>query len=494
MNRLALHLFRLFLIAVALGLFGWLFVQTYAPSGQLTISRASGERSPSVSRPLPDTRTEAPYQDASGRTFQPIVGDPTYVTLEPPGAFDAVDVEVMYKASEAPLIELGLLSDATSESYFLQPLENRLLDELDWPQLREGNVVLYDRHGTYASLADFLVDEPPLKEIASYYYRFDRPYVISGYTPSSELRTLDVSLRGEHTFQTYLENESLDLSVSLMDMNRTLGADPVSVLVFNRAGELVASKALEDDGNVSADGQGSAMRTMSLGGRLLDGVYTVVLKANRDVFFRRLTTRQQKLTFVNQVFVGDEVGYLDGVRSTTLYSEAKNLAFETQHAEGVQELRVANVPVVVDQPFVQVKQRVRAEGVVDLTIPKGDVLVRGAGHYAFSRAMYFNPDPVRVEWNTDFDALGVNYVIATYQSPEVEGDLVTTHAKFDLTNAPKLLGAWKFTISIPGANDHGESVDLASMRFHLSRPSMTLGDVWRRGWKKVGRTLGLIDL
>ena len=512
MNRVVFHLFRLLLLAAAVSLFVFLGWKEFAPTGTLTLRAQTGEPSPFFSRFLPDTRTEEIYLDVNGSSFVPIVGDPAYLTLTPPSDFDEVEFELTYKNKNLPMVELGILTDEEADAYRLKPLENQLLDELDWPSRREGDVVLYDRHERYETLADFLVAPPPLEEIAAYHYRFDRPFSILRYTPhapperppvrqshsggtssgrAGELRTLDLTLRGEHELLTYIERERLNFTFDYMDMNRTLGEDPVTILVFDSAGELVAGKTNEDDGNTGAGGEGSDMRNLHVEAELQDGVYKIILKVNRDIFFRRITTSQQKLTFLNQLFLGDEVGYQPAPRQVSFITEAKNMSFETQHAEGVQEAAVAGASVSVEEPFLAVRHRVRAPGIVSATVPKGDLLIRGAGHYAFSREMYFNPDPVRLEWNTDLDALGINYVIATYMPPETEGDLVRARASFFTEGVPKIRGAWKFALSLPGVYDVGESIDVVSVKAVLRREPMSLGDLTSRTWKKLCRTLGL---
>jgi hypothetical protein len=376
-----------------------------------------------------------------------------------------------------------------TDSYALLPLQNKILDELDWCELHENGIALYDRNCVYDSIADFLVDTPESKEIATYHYQIERPYKIAGYVPSLSYKTLNISLRGEHEFVTYVQNEPLNFIFKFMDMNRTLGADTLEVLVFDTNGNVVASKFAEDDGNESADGVGSSMKSISISERLQNGVYKIILKTNRDVFFREIETTQSKMVFVNQIFIGDEVGYSPYPNPTSFVTDAKNMNFETQHAEGVQSVDVDGASVLVEEPFVQERHNVRSAGISTVIVPKGDLLIRGAGHYAFSREMYFNPDPARLEWNTDLDALGINYVITNYNEPIVDGDVVTANARFDLTRAPQVKDAWKFVISIPGIYDHLGSVDLSEVSAILRREPLSFSIVMDKIFGKIENIL-----
>ncbi|MBI2485295.1 hypothetical protein HYW18_04090 [Candidatus Uhrbacteria bacterium] len=485
MKTVVYRLYQGVLLAAAVGLVGFLLSRELVPTGTLTIQRETGKSSPFWSRPLPDERTEEVYVDEDGRSFQSVVGDPVYITLAPPTDFETVKVQVAYKPTELPVVEIGGLVNPESDAYTLKPLENKLLDALDWTERREGDVVLYDRTGVYASLADFLVNPPPLSEIATYHYRFDRPFRLSGYRPMSVPQTFSVSLRGAHEALTYISGEELRFTVAYTDMNRTQGEDPIELLVFNQSNELVAAKAIGDDGNVGSGGEGSALREVSVRAQVPDGVYKIIWKANRDIFIRRITTPQQKLVFLHQIFLGDEVGYREGVRATRVWTDAKNVSLETQHAEGVQEVTFGRMLVAVEEPFVQARVRVREANVVVADIPKGDILLRGAGHFALSAESFFNPEPLRLEWDTHLDARGINYVVATYTPPEERDGLVLAQATFDAQMLAKMRGAWKFALSLPGIYDTQGSLDVHSYKATLSRTPLTLATALRRIWQAV---------
>ncbi|MDA1038626.1 MAG: hypothetical protein O2877_02980 [bacterium] len=494
MSRIPFYLFRTILVLAAVGLFIFLGWKEYAPSGVLSISKNVSEPSPFLSRVLPDTRAEEIFIDRDGRALRSIVGEPVYFTLLTPREFNEVEVEVSFINEDAPIVELGALVNVEQENYHLLPLQNKLLDELSWEIQREGDVVLYDRHGKYKSIADFLVDAPSLNEIAVYHYPFVREFKIPGYQPVDTMQVVDVSIRGEHEFLTYIENEPLDFTFTYQDMNRALGEDIVTILVFDRDGELVASKAVGDDGDTSRGGRGSAQTNLHVGAELPTGVYKIILKVDRDIFFRKIETRQQKITFLNQLFIGDEVGYQVSPRSSTFYTETKSMMFETQHAEGVQNVVIAGVTVPVSEPFVPARHRVRAPGIVSATVPVGDLVVKGAGHYALSKEMFFNPDPVRLDWDTDLNALGINYVIATYESPEINGDLVKARAVFKTAGLSKVRKAYKFAFSLPGIYDYNGLIQLHETNVELRRDPLTLPSFMAKASNKIGRLLGVKEL
>ena len=135
--------------------------------------------------------------------------------------------------------------------------------------------------------------------MATYHYDLQQPLIIPDYVAANALTTTNVSLRGYHEYLTYIKNEPLLIQADLMDMNREAGDDPVELLVLDADGVLVANQLLEDDGVIEASNQGSAMRSVALvKNDLTEGVYKVILKADRDIFFRRLTTRQRYMTLL----------------------------------------------------------------------------------------------------------------------------------------------------------------------------------------------------
>ncbi|TAK03562.1 hypothetical protein EPO34_00145 [Patescibacteria group bacterium] len=443
--------FQLVIVAIPVAAFGWLLAQELVPSGTFVVNHAVGERSPFIDRLLPDARVP------DGRT---IVDEPVTFFAHPHRAFDVIDVDVRFRNQGAGIVELGALA-ADGRSYDLRPLENSLIDGSPWHRLDADDLVLLQRTPRYASIADFLVNLPPRHEIATSHFTLPTPYRIPGYRASDQTRVIDATLRGFHAFKTYVADETLAFSFAFMDMNRDEGADPVSVVVTDEGGKQVATTSIGDDGDVSALARPSSMRSLDLSvPGLPEGAYKVELRAGRDVFFRRITTTQQKLVFLNDVFLGDEVAYKEPARPVRFWTEAKHLSFSTTHAEAVQDLQIGSATVAIPAPYAKVDASVSEDGVVRVTAPVGDVLVEGDGHVAFSPESFFNPDPVRLDWNTDIDRLGVNFVIAAYESPRREGEWTVAHASFDARALAFEQGAWKFVFSVPGVKALGASVEV----------------------------------
>lgn len=457
------------LLLIPLVVFGWLTWQELVPTGVFVVTKSQTEPSPFIDRLLPDARVD-------GAT---ITGDPSFFFVHPHRGFDRVDAEIQFKNKGASIVEFGGLARPEPEVYDLQPLQNTLLDELDWHHLERDGISLYQREPQFDSIADFLTNLPPRDQVGTYHYTLKQPYRLEGYRPRFIQQSIDVSLRGSHVFKTYIKNEELSFVVDYMDMNRDEGADGLEIVVFNEGGEAVGDLLVADDGNTQGNELASGLKTTTLRiPALPEGVYKVEVRTTRDVFIRRIRTPQQKIVFLNNVFLGDEVGYQPTPRPVRFFTQAKRLAFQTRHAEGVQTVSVGNDALEIERAYERYVAEVEQDGVVPVFSPVADLLIHTDGHVAFSRQQYFNPDPIRLTFHTDLDRLGINYVIADYTPPEQQGEWTVARASFDTRVLYQEEGTWKFVFSIPGIVSQEASVEVGDITMHWHRPPFELSDVY----------------
>jgi len=475
------RLIQLLIVSVPVALFAWLLNQELVPTGTFVIRHEVADASPFVDRLLPDSRA-----DLAGN----ITDDPAFFFVHPHRAFDSVDAEIWFKNDSAPIVELGALGNVEAQAYDLHPLQNLMIDNLGWLRLEKDGKVLLQRTLAYRSIDDFLASPPPVSKVATYHADLGKPFVLDGYVPTSDTQSIAVSLRGSHELKTYVKDETLSYDLWYMDMNRDEGADPVTLVVTNADGVAVGDARASDDGDISASSQGSSMRHVAIRiPSLPEGAYKVQMQASRDVFWRTISTTQQKMVFLNTLFLGDEVGYKDVTAPITMWTEAKHLSFATRHVEGLQNVTVplsSGPPLAIDEPYKRFELDVKYPGVVAVSTERGDLEVTADGHVAFDWKMYFNPDPVRLTDQTNLDTLGVDYVYATYVSPKKVGDPDTTvgtgwyvaNATFDATKIVLDKGAWKFVFSVPGIRATGGTVSVKSINLTMRRQPFSLTDLY----------------
>lgn len=443
------------LIAAPFVVMGWLLNLwlVLSPLGVFAVEHEVGQASPFIDELKPETRVSDVSETEDGEKVQAIQADPVFFFLHPhrEDFFDQVVFDVWFQNNELPIVELGGLARVNSETYTLLPLHNRLIDESDWSRIDEEGLVLLQREKTYNSIEDFFANPPSRNDVAVYRTDFDVPYRLDGYQPTSATQTIDVSLRGHHEFKTYIRDETLFFTFSYMDMNRDEGDDVVQVTVFNENGQPVAEARAADDGNVSDDAvvdQGLKTLVLNAYG-LPEGVYKIVMNTTRDVFFRKILTSQQKIVFLNTLFIGDEIGYREPSKGATFYTESKRLRFQTRHAEGVQTVTTGDQSLEIAQPYEWYTLTFADEGLESVAVPTGDVEVVTEGKFAFSPSQYFNPDPVALNAYTTIGQLGVDYVLARYQSPRQEGDWLVATVPFVAWDLYEEDQTWKFSFSTP---------------------------------------------
>lgn len=444
-----------------------------------------GDASPFIDRLLPDTRALGPREGENG-TYQPIIAEPTYLSVHPPGEYETLTVELLFQNTAQPLVELGLVVNDDPIQYTLEPVQNLLVDGSSWERFDENGITLLQREQIYRSVADFLSDPPERQTIATYHYALEEPYRISAYSPAGQTTAVNVSLRGYHEYVTYVKNEPLMLQATFMDMNREYGEDVVELLVVNEAGEIVGSSQTEDDGEMEATSRGSSLRNAAIVlSDLPEGVYKVILKADRDIFFRMLSTRQRYVTFVGPIFLGDETGYRETPSAVSYVTDGKHLTFETYHADAAQEVAIGSGTLLLPEAQVRYAYDVTESGLVDVSASAGDFLFTGDGKVAFSAAQFFNPDPVKLNWNTDLDDLGINFIVAEYAPPVEEGDWLKATATFNLSDvsasesaAPASGGkqSLKLLLAAPGIATLQNEVQVHGYRLIFERPPLSRED------------------
>lgn len=456
-------------------------LQRLAPSGVFSVSAGTLERSPYINRILPQER--APESDLG--YYVSLIADPAYMAVHlPDDDFDSVEVSLTYQNHGQEIFELGALTDIYSQGYDLQPIENTLLNKSTWDAVRQGDRLLLQRTPEYSTIDDFLADPPSRARIATYHDDLSTSYREKNYQALGGTQTFDVSLRGYHKLVTYVKNETFDFAFSYMDMNRTTGADEGFVRVWNEAGEVVYEHRFTDDNNTTENQVSSGPTTLNVEGQGWDeGVYTIELSGTSDIFWRRVVTSQRYATFINRVYIGDDVGYLSAERATNFYTDAKHCAFETFHADSPRFVKLGGEMVDLPTSHDKVEHDVFEVGVVAGQTPVGDLKMTCEGLFAFSPDSFFSPYPTRLTVNTDLDARAIDFILATYAAPIVDAEgWSTAMATFNLDSIAKQDGAVTFILSAPGISGGDAAIDIADVALTFTREPLTMRTALAKVW------------
>lgn len=452
MNNRAL---RLLLWSVPIMVLMGLSWRYFSPLGERTVHYDMGDISPFVQRLLPDDRVGEVMMRA-GAAYVTLLDEPVYFSVTPPaGKFDELKLEVIFDPGGTPTFELGGLQDVAAQAFEFKPLANTLLEDSSWTRhdLADG-LAIFSRDPESLAYQTFLETPPDRATVATYRATFPTPYRAASYVPLDTPQTFAVSLRGSHELLTYIKNENFGFDVMYTDVNRTYGIDEGSVKVFDEQGNLMTEMTFKDDGNLYDNQIPSAQTWLRLSGRgWPEGVYRLVLSGTSDIMWRTITTDQRYLVVKNRVFLGDDVGYLPSPRATSLFTNADRVTLETQHQEGLQTVSLGGASVAVEQVGGKYVGYVGGNGVSEIRSPVGDIKITGEGKYAFSRASFFDPDPLALTAFTSLEDTQIEHVLAYLAPIEHIGDWRVATATFATSQLAKEHGAYKFTLSAPGIHD-----------------------------------------
>lgn len=422
-----------------------------------------------------------------------ILGDPVYFTLHTPRSFESAVLHFKYKNKSLdnllnPIIEVGPLVDKVSWRYDLRPVENKLIDSiaLVWDKMTAGDLILLQKNKQFASVNEFLdaLDEPgkvDLNKLAVYNYDLKTDYILNDYRASTRNLVIDKALRGSYQFYTYIDVENLDYTFEFVDINKNRDKDPVEVRLF-RDNELVETRQLEDDGDVTDDGVESAVRKLNF--EVADmgtGVYKMEVVANDDIVTKRIITKQNKLAFVNGIRLHDA-----GSKNITVFTDSKKIQSKTIYPNSLQTIKVGESDLAITETYKQfetvVTKALSSDKSVKIVLEKDGVYLNGNGVFSFSREALLNPRIKKMDTNADVKNDDIEYVLARYQAPIAKDGWKEASVPVDLRYAYREKGKYSFLVSIPGLKND-DNIDggiiLDEMRVDLT------------GWSIVSRIKNL---
>lgn len=460
---------RIFLWLILAGFTGWLLYMAIVPGGKITYIydfKNSGyqmaDRNKFIGKLTPAERLEL-VADGS----QKIIGDPVYFSLRAPRKFSQAKLTLKYKnESERPLVEAGVLVDKVIWRYRLQPIENRIIEQLSsiWNVIQEDGTMLLQREKKYGKIEDFLGSLPPAEEIALYNYDLKKNYLLPDYQPAKEKREIHFALRGSYQFYTYIKDEDLDFDFILLDLNENKDSDPVDIDLYYED-KLVDSRRLADDGIRIDSGEAGEARTLNLKtANLPEGVYKIELRANDDIVTEKIITNQSKIAFLNKIWLADE-----SKKDFSIFTDGQLINAQTINPVSLQMIKIGDEELAIDQTYKQFSRQVD-NGSREIKISQGDIILSGNGVFSFSPENLINPNFKKVDENFSLKAEGTNYILANYIIPKERDGWKISTAKFDLDNAYREWNKNGFIISVPGLkadDDTDNYVEIAEIKLEL---------------------------
>jgi len=240
---------------------------------------------------------------------------------------------------------------------------------------------------------------------------------------------IETSLRGGHTFWTYVDNDTLELEVTKQDLNWYENPDELVIQVYDLYGELKSSTSIPDDGNIGNGKEIGGLQSASLTLQDIEsGAYRTELNGSADLLIRKIEINQEKLVLEKKAWmVGTSTSYfkngLDlypGVLFGKNFSTGE-LRLLTYHNSGLQQVEIAgeNINERVDVNETNTSFSVSLQlGAYCVTIPRQNIIIESAGYVSFTPSSFFLPERCEVidlKYDLSFTQEHADYIILNHQ-------------------------------------------------------------------------------
>ncbi|OGF41314.1 hypothetical protein A2477_03080 [Candidatus Falkowbacteria bacterium RIFOXYC2_FULL_47_12] len=414
---------------------------------------------------------------------QRVSGEPVYFNLNTQRTFNEADATITYRNSgQNNVIEMGVQADAR-KNYRLQPLENKIIDSLNWDKISENGVTLLQKNKIYNSVDAFLNNLPPKSEIATYHYDLPTQATIPNYQPNNQPVIIKQPLRGSYQFYTYVDGPTAEFEFLFSDLNNNKDADNVALTLYDMRNNPVTVRNIVDErgGEEMRQAQDAGGLHLELT-TLAPGFYKMEMAATDDIVTTQILSSQKILSFINRLWLADSsqlppltkgrvgVGY-------TLYTDAGEITASTLNPAALQKILINHDVLNLDETYRQFSVPAN-EPLNTIQFAHDDVIISGAGIFSFSPESLYNPNYRKISKNQNLDS--INYIITTYQpQPNAAGEWRTKTLHFDLKNAFRYKHNYNFILSVPGliAGDHVDDyVEIKNIKINLQGRSL---------WEKV---------
>jgi|TARA_B100001971_G_scaffold205717_1_gene223564 hypothetical protein len=161
-----IYIWRAILAIVSIAILAWLFYQNLVPTGVLVLEHKKASPVSPITDLHPEKRIIELDEDGDNQRFYV---DPVYFDAKVPREFDSVTVDITWQNQSQPILELGARKVRGAWGFVLKPMQNKIIDNLDWPCQRYDGVIFCQRQEIYTNLSS-LFASPPDERILVYNY------------------------------------------------------------------------------------------------------------------------------------------------------------------------------------------------------------------------------------------------------------------------------------------------------------------------------------
>ncbi len=438
-------------------------------------------------------------------------------TVTIPRLIDAIHLRLRLSPGTQPYVALVANGYKGSELSIIA--SSAVLDALDWKHVTTGNVTLWMRAShppavtpttntkninqaptlpaqpitQYSSVADFLAHPPAdIRTVGTVGLDHMSVTHLPTYQPSASPITFAHAFRGSHKIYVYAAHETIRFALEKIDLNRQKGGDEL-VMRIARADQIrgtshhwLQTVVIPDDGIIDVLGSHGKIQTATLTlPNDQPGAYIIDIATTNDVVFRNIVSNQHLLSFANRVSFADGPAYgQTNFSAIDLRATSSTLNFIANHDLGKQDILVNGKKVTVQDVKVN-HQQTGLTSETAVTIPKGDLDIRGDGLIAIAPAFLIPDGAQAVDVTSSPNLNAIDYIVAEYVPQSTGRDVVEqTYTFSDLGLAGKNV---TFSIEAPNMQATGATLGLDSIEATLIRGSFP----WHKVWGKITGFFGL---
>ena len=482
------------IIIIITGIFS-LIEKDLVLNGELRIKSDLTEKLPMISVLFPEHRVKKIDEHYL------VQDEPIYFTVRSPIEFNRAEVDVEFQNGSQEVIGLGIATEEEGWNFETHTLYNKTLNNIYWSNMSDGINTLYQKNKTFDDIDEFLEVSNSIEGVGAYDFDLGENFTIPNYQASHEEMIINNCLRGKHEFYTYIKDEALDFTFKIQDINRTDGEDPLIIFIYNPRGKKIYSKIISDDGLISKIDPASDPRYVSIYiPDLEEGVYRVELSTNDDIFIREITTKQQKIVFIDRLYLCDSKEYSDGfvdlnLEASEVYTNGRLISFYTAHTAGLQTVSLDNTGINIYKKHEWIEAYSNPK-LSRIYIPKNDLKISCRGIFALEKEHYFNPEIINLKDYSDIEE--VNYIIARYQKPiESKDGWLKNKIIFNLDKAKIEEGNLKFMFSSPNLDSENNNFKINSLKVKLTGsrnidPAFAYKNFWNNIINKIKKIISQI--
>lgn len=464
---------------ITLGYIGWVNVMPLGSTLHYSID-VGGEDTEGIARITGPFDRISEKLEADGETFRELEQSLVYFELDEPGLRNAETITVSVRFIDNFNTDEKFVLGARNGqewSYYWKNIYVPFYYELSDLPLVTTNDDIYiyctDTVNTtgFTNVESFLQNPPLGAAIATNdknlpINQFISPMYNETHEPENMSVVVNASLRGPHTFWTYISNDTLKLKVVKQDLNWYEEADEVAIEIYSLNGELIKEAAIPDDGDTDESKNLGPLQEVSFTADIPEtGAYRIELNCGSDLLITRLEVNQPHLVVEKRMYLsGNNPAYYPDetqIEPVILYSHnltTKQIRFYTWHSAGLQNISIAgdDYDTVVD--IDQVKSDIYADiapGSCQMTFPRQDILIDSAGFLSFSAESYFLPkrcEVVDIKSDMSWLVENVDYIVinnAGYVPPENDAGWLIARTEWQREDLYLIENKLSFCLNVP---------------------------------------------